>query len=158
MDIEKIQAMLRATGVTVDSVDLENIINVSINTKEDGIVLNKATDSSVFISSNTNSFHDEKSNDNVFSYGDIVQHFKRETLTGDKGTKYLYMIIGTARHTETGETLMIYKPLYGPPSCLEGVGFAARPLDMFLSDVDHEKYPNIKQKKRFELYKGDIDE
>lgn len=85
-----------------------------------------------------------------FKPGDIVQHFKRETLTGEKGTRYLYLIIGTSTHTETGETLMIYKPLYGPPPCLADADFAARPLDMFMSEVDHEKYPDIKQKYRFE--------
>ena len=119
-----------------------------------GLIINENRDASIIQDEASPSENDG----NIFSYGDIVKHFKRETLTGDKGTKYLYMIIGTARHTETGEILMLYKPLYGPPPCLEGVGFAARPLDMFLSDVDHEKYPNIKQKKRFELYKGDIDE
>ena len=29
-----------------------------------------------------------------------------------------------------------------------------RPLDMFLSDVDHEKYPDVKQKERFKLMSG----
>ena len=158
MDIEKIQAMLRAMGVTVDSDDLENIINVSIKTKEDWIDLHQTPDLPVSSLSNTNSFHDEKSNDHVFSYGDIVQHFKRETIKGEKGSKYLYMVIGTAQHSETGEKLIIYKPLYGPPACLEGADYVVRPLDMFMSDVDHEKYPNIKQKKRFELYKDDTNE
>ena len=44
---------------------------------------------------------------------------------------------------------MIYKPLY-ESDCTQGVDYAARPLDMFLSEVDHEKYPDIKQKYRFE--------
>ena len=44
---------------------------------------------------------------------------------------------------------MIYKPLYYT-DCTKGVDYAARPLEMFLSEVDHEKYPNIKQKYRFE--------
>lgn len=89
-----------------------------------------------------------------FKSGDIVQHFKRELIEGEKGSKYLYLIVGTATHTETGEKLMIYKPLYGSVSCLDGANCAARPFDMFMSEVDHEKYPNIKQKYRFEKYEG----
>ena len=89
----------------------------------------------------------------AFKEGDIVKHFKRETISKEELEKnpnvYLYKIIGTARHTETKEELMIYKPLY-ESDCVTGVDYAARPLDMFLSEVDHEKYPNIKQKYRFE--------
>lgn len=44
---------------------------------------------------------------------------------------------------------MIYKPLY-PTECTKGVDFDARPLEMFMSEVDHEKYPDITQKYRFE--------
>ena len=46
--------------------------------------------------------------------------------------KYLYDIIGTAEHTESGELLMVYRPRYG-----EGRLFV-RPLAMFLSEVDRE--------------------
>ena len=88
-----------------------------------------------------------------FVKGDIVGHFKREKMSEEQldrdPNKYLYEIIGTARHTETGEELMIYKPLYDA-ECMRGVDYAARPLDMFNSEVDHEKYPEIKQKYRFE--------
>ena len=88
-----------------------------------------------------------------FERGDIVQHFKRETMTEEALEKdpnlYLYEIIGTSRHTESKEEMMIYKPLYYT-ECVDGVDFAARPLDMFMSEVDHKKYPNIKQKYRFE--------
>ena len=88
-----------------------------------------------------------------FKKGDIVKHFKREMLTSEELEKdpnlYLYEIIGTSRHTETSEELMIYKPLYYT-DCTKGVDYAARPLEMFLSEVDHEKDPNIKQKYRFE--------
>ena len=91
-----------------------------------------------------------------FKTGDIVRHFKREKMTEEQLEKdpnlYLYEIIGTSRHTESKEELMIYKPLY-ETDCTTGVDYAARPLDMFLSEVDHEKYPEIKQKYRFELKK-----
>ena len=78
-----------------------------------------------------------------FKSGDIVAHFKREQV--DKTTnKYLYRIITLATHTETEETLVVYEALYEP------FGVFARPLDMFLSEVDHDKYPDIKQTYRFE--------
>ncbi len=79
-----------------------------------------------------------------FKTGDIVRHFKRETVDPDSDL-YLYMIVGTARHSETGEEMMVYSPLYG-----DG-GLYVRPLAMFLSEVDREKYPQIRQKYRFEL-------
>lgn len=85
-----------------------------------------------------------------FKPGDIVKHFKRETVTDPNSLQYLYMIVGTATHTESGEILMLYRPLYGPPPCLANAHVAARPYDMFMSEVDHEKYPDIKQKYRFE--------
>lgn len=82
-----------------------------------------------------------------FRTGDIVQHFKRETIDGEKGTQYLYMIISAdVTHTETKEQMVAYRALYG--DCKTYV----RPYDMFMSEVDHIKYPNIKQKYRFELY------
>ena len=84
----------------------------------------------------------------MFAKGDIVRHFKREMLSEGEIVKepnmYLYEIIGQAEHTESGEQLMIYRPLYG-----EGKLYA-RPMEMFLSPVDKEKYPEVKQKFRFE--------
>lgn len=91
-----------------------------------------------------------------FNKGDIVKHFKREKMTDERLKEepnlYLYEIIGTAKHTESEEELMIYKPLY-KTEFINGVDFAARPLAMFMSEVDHKKYPDIKQKYRFELKK-----
>ena len=96
-----------------------------------------------------------------FEIGDIVQHFKRETISKEQLEKepntYLYEIIGVSRHTENGEELMIYKPLY-ETECTKDVDYAARPLDMFMSEVDHEKYPEIKQKYRFELVNNEMEE
>ena len=78
-----------------------------------------------------------------FKQGDIVKHFKREL--DSSGNMYLYRILGVARHTENGEELMVYQALYG-----DGQIFA-RPLAMFVDEVDHIKYPDIKQKYRFEV-------
>lgn len=86
-----------------------------------------------------------------FKAGDIVCHFKREMLSAREiaaePEMYLYDIVGTAEHTETGETLMVYRPRYGEKKLY------ARPLEMFLSEVDREKYPEAKQRFRFYLYK-----
>lgn len=80
-----------------------------------------------------------------FQPGDIVKHFKRELV--DQNTKeYIYKIITFAHHSETDEMLVVYEALYPP------FKVCARPYDMFMSEVDREKYPNIKQKYRFELY------
>ena len=98
-------------------------------------------------------------NKRKFKSGDIVQHFKREMMSKEDLEKnpnlYLYEIIGTSRHTETDEEFMVYKPLYYT-ECVDGVDFAARPLDMFLSEVDSEKYPEVKQKYRFEKVEEEL--
>lgn len=91
-----------------------------------------------------------------FNKGDIVKHFKREKMTEEQLKEepnlYLYEIIGIARYTENKEEVVVYKPLY-QTEVMNGVDFVVRPLDMFMSEVDRAKYPNIAQKYRFELYK-----
>lgn len=75
--------------------------------------------------------------------GDIVRHFKREWVLGET-SEYLYKVLAFAEHTETGEKLVIYQALYAP------FKICARPFEMFMSQVDRQKYPNVKQKYRFE--------
>lgn len=88
-----------------------------------------------------------------FKPGDVVQHFKRETVDlMANPTEYLYEILGTGFHSETGEKLVIYRALYESDS-MELGHICCRPYDMFYSEVDREKYPSIKQKFRFESYK-----
>ena len=62
----------------------------------------------------------------------------------------LYYVHDIVKHTETEEMLVVYQALYAPYEMF------VRPYKMFSSEVDTEKYPNIKQKYRFELYDDSI--
>ena len=65
----------------------------------------------------------------------IYKHFK-----GD-----YYLVEDVATHSETREKYVIYRSLYGENELY------IRPMDMFLSKVDREKYPNVEQEYRFQL-------
>ncbi len=74
----------------------------------------------------------------VEKYG-IYRHFKG---------KY-YLVLDIVKHSETREELVLYRALYGEKELW------VRPLSMFTSLVDRDKYPNVKQKYRFELQNMD---
>ena len=94
-------------------------------------------------------------NSDDLQVGDVVAHFKREISDTTKNPMiYLYIIESIAEHTETGEKLVIYKALYSDDKLGVHYGRYARPYDMFISEVDHEKYPDIKQKYRFERFEN----
>lgn len=65
----------------------------------------------------------------------VYKHFK-----GD-----YYLVEDIAKDSETKEEMVLYRRLY------EDCGLWVRTKEMFLSEVDHKKYPDVKQKYRFEL-------
>ena len=66
--------------------------------------------------------------------GKVYRHFKGN----------LYKVEDVATHSETGETYVVYRQMYGEKLLW------IRPVDMFLEEVDHKKYPDVSQKYRFE--------
>ena len=68
--------------------------------------------------------------------GGIYKHFKGN----------LYKVIDVALHCENLEEYVVYKSIENGKTWI-------RPKNEFLSEVDHEKYPEITQKYRFELQK-----
>lgn len=73
---------------------------------------------------------------------EIYRHFKGG----------LYQIRCLARHTETDETLVVYQAMYG------SFEIYARPLSMFMEEVDRAKYPSVVQKYRFVLLENTEEE
>ena len=59
--------------------------------------------------------------------GGLYRHFKG----------MYYYVLDVATHSETSEQFVVYQKLYDQRDLY------VRPLDMFLSDVDQEKYPDV---------------
>ena len=70
------------------------------------------------------------------------EHLRTGVYRHFKGKEY--RVLSKAENTETGETMVVYKALYGEFKVY------VRPYEMFMSKVDKIKYPNIEQEYRFE--------
>ena len=75
--------------------------------------------------------------ENIAKIKGIYKHFKNN----------YYILEDIAEHSETGEKFAVYRQLYGDNKLY------IRPLEMFLSKVDKQKYPEVKQEYRFQLQK-----
>lgn len=84
--------------------------------------------------------------------GDIVRHFKKETCDNKDPNTYLYKVIDTnAREVDNYKKVVVYEALYDNGDIVHHGNVFVRKYDEFMSEVDHVKYPDIKQKYRFEV-------
>lgn len=87
-------------------------------------------------------------NDDAFKNSIDSSHARLKSMLG-KVVKHVsgreYLVFGVSTHTETREKLVIYKALYKDST------YRAKPIDLFLREVDLKKYPNAKQKYVYEL-------
>jgi hypothetical protein len=60
----------------------------------------------------------------------VYEHYK----SSPEARKY-YQVLGCAKHTETGEVLVVYVPLYVIPEH-RGLRLQVRPVGMFLETVE----------------------
>ncbi|MBQ9221071.1 DUF1653 domain-containing protein [Succinivibrio sp.] len=77
--------------------------------------------------------------------GEIFKHFKNN----------YYHIICVGHHSETEERMVVYERISKDDYLKDGSVIPVmepciRPLEMFMSEVDHQKYPDVEQKYRFE--------
>lgn len=79
--------------------------------------------------------------------GDIVKHFKRGSRPSDDLTNCYVILDDDVMYTETGDRCILYQALYGDHKKF------CRPFDMFMEEIDKEKYPNIDQVYRLEKIK-----
>ena len=97
--------------------------------------VNAHLDSVVWLHDDTNPYKEEKRE--IIPYR-VYHHFKGKR----------YIVLDIAEHSETGDRYVVYKALYGEYKTY------VRPYDMFASEVDHVKYPEVQQKYRFELVRN----
>ena len=101
-------------------------------------------DKVMWVNSEQEKLLEDNENNNIANYrciqaniqvGRVYRHFKGK----------LYLVLAIAKHSETGDRFVVYKALYG--DCQVYI----RPFMMFASEVDREKYPDVKQEFRFQL-------
>lgn len=75
---------------------------------------------------------------------EVYRHFKG----------YYYEIMAVGHHSETKEPMVVYFDILGVNSTIDDP--CIRPLSMFMSEVDRDKYPDADQKYRFELKQSSL--